>query len=274
MIQTIDTLLLKNIYFKKLSIADRLAIYNIALKQVAELRNYFYTNQTSITNFTINISNILSSMNSIDDILLDDLQSLTQQERLLIYNIVQSRIASLRNLQNHHYYLITNTRGALSHKKTLLLPITNWINEIILIIKEKILTFPISNSIIAFSRSAKVKTLTLPILVSIVAGLQQSKILQFPIIKTIVLLGIFQTKIKSLVLPIQGVINLLATGTTKIKSLVLPITNSMVTIFASYTIQQKVLSLPILKSIITLASYQYLKEKRLTMPINHSINTI
>ena len=283
MIQTIDVLLQKNPYFKGKSIADRLAIYNIALKQLAELRSYFYTNQTSTTNFTINQSSILSSMDSIDDILLDDLSTLTQQERLLIYNMVQSRIGSLRNLQNHHYYLVTNTHGQLTRITRREFPLLKLVRELIYTLISGTKELPIQQSVRIIVYEIKQKIMEFPLLHGIVnfdstiGGIQQKiKTLEFPLLKTILTLSIVQNNFVTKVLEfplLKSILNVVA-NSTETTTLEFPLLKSVVNIFAGVTNQIKTLEFPIIHTTVVIESYQYIKESHREFPIIHSINTI
>ena len=252
MINVIDTLLKKNNYLKKLSDADRLSVYNIALLQIAELRNYFYTNQILPTNFAINTSQRpLSSIKSIDSIMQNDLQTLSSAERLLIYNMVQTRIADLRVLQNNHYYLSSNVYGTVSRNIIRELPITNSIILFVYRLREAFRILPIISAIRKVAFVVRKKVLSLPIAARIVLGITRIKFLSFPIIYSLRTYISYIT-VKRLSLPIQAVIDYLIINTLSVVNRILPV---------SY-------------SITIIGEYQYLREKNLAMPINNSIKVI
>ncbi len=270
MITTIDKLLKKNSYLKNLSVADRIAVYNEALKQVAELRHYFYSNQESETNFFINLHRRLSAVDTMDSVLIDDMYDLTLEERLLIYDMTVSRIGSLRNLQDSYHYLISNNRETISNLSTLSFPILSSIQEFVYNIKEKILQLPILCSMRNYVNYLSERTLSLPIQSRIIAGLLSNKTLNLPISAMIGLFLPAIEKIKTLALPIQLQLN---SFHLSIKNLYLPIQATLTAISASLT-SEKTLALPMSATLTSIPTYNILNEHTYLLPISASIHTI
>lgn len=135
-LRTIDNILQHNPYMKNLSEADRLTCYNEALKRIDNMKGILYTNQKEKQTIHVFDFKKLESSSAYDSTLVDDLYEFTEQERILIYNMVQSRIAQLRILQSNNYYVISNTRGILRKTKIFTLNLIKSVKD--LAIKEKI----------------------------------------------------------------------------------------------------------------------------------------
>lgn len=192
----IDGFLQKSPYMSKLSVADRIAVYNEALKRLSEVRNYIYENVTDSGNrVAINMDYMtLSNLKTIDNIMENDLIDLTLEERLLIYNITQFRIASLRIIQKQSHYAVSNVRSTyISSLKKFVVPILSNITLIgIFTSHEKLFLLPIEKSIIAATVHLKEKFLELPLTKVITDILGQTKIknIAFPISNSIAVVNI------------------------------------------------------------------------------------
>jgi len=254
MMKAIDILLKRNPYIKVLSDADRIDIYNEALKRIAKLRKYEYTNQSDLETLVINTQYMnLSAIRTINNILDDDIKSFSDDERMLLYNIVQDRIATLRVLQHTHNYLITNVLNVIDSTIILKMPIASMIYNPFTAVKDifqTILQLSITNKIFNYVTETFQTVLQLSISNRIFNYITQS----YQVIKK---------------LPI--------TFTISDVSLIDYIKTKLLTLNLSFTIESGEIPyvvnkvLPLTFTIEPIGEYQYSEQKNLILPLSFTI---
>lgn len=240
-----------------MSIADRVAVYNEALKQVAKIHPIYYDNAGNTGNLILSYkTQKLSTINLVDEILYDDLYNLSDEERLLIYKVTQRRIGMLRILQKSSYYSISNVRSLIvKYSKNLVLSLEYLITALKYQVKESTLRLTLSKTIATIKMAIDNTTLKLPIskrIINIITlGLEYLKTLRMPISKQIVLLKKIEL----------------------VKTLVLSLSHKIIS-YAGDKLYEKRLTLLLTKSIISIAAYQNYKERTLVLPISKKIETL
>ena len=254
MMKAIDILLKRNPYIKVLSDADRIAVYNEALKRIAKLREYEYTNQSDLETLVVNTQYTnLSAIKTIDNILDDDIKSFSTDERLLLYNIVQDRIATLRVLQHTHNYLITNALNEIQSVVNLQMSIASMIYNPFMAVKDvlqTILQLPITNKIFNYVNEIFQTILQLQIsnrIFNYITGSYQI-IKKLPIafaINDVSLIDYFRTKLLAM--------------------------NLSFTIGSAETMYTTNKVLPLTFTIEPIGEYQYSEQKNLILPLSFTI---
>jgi hypothetical protein len=266
--RAIDNLLQKNPYIGKLSEADRIAVYNEAIKRIATLREYTYTNQSTSDQLVINTQYELSDITSIDNIISPDISSLSVDERLLIYNMVQDRIATLRVLQHSKDYEVINSTFMLDiytsmilpiafmiynpatsvkdvHQVIRQLPLSNKLFNYLLNSQEMILELPIKNQItnciLLFENAIR----KFPLTFAIISGLSKNQILQIPIANQVINVVTDYKETKIAVIPITFTINSLEQNNLRTTNITLPISNTIIAISTYQNYQERDMKLPI-----------------------------
>ena len=249
----VDGLLKKNPYLSKLSQADRISIYNEAMRQVAEIRSLYYTNIIDLDVSLIMNQEIipLSIMKKVDNTLIDDLSELSNAERLLIYRMTLSRIGLLRMLQQQSFYTISNVRS-LRSIKNIIFSLQSSINIFTYLSGIRTWNFPLKHKIASSLINIKTKTIRFPYLSHLIAfGLEEITRIRFLLSKQIILINEI-LKTKNITFPLSKNILIYIGDTFKIRTLIFSLS----------------------KSIVGIETYQKYKERNYVFPITKTIEVI